>query len=141
MRNYLAELPDEVYRQVAKYMYADPMESILKDISLVVGIWPPKDLVFMLQNGSDHIRSESLNNNFRRKIRHYRENDWYKLLIDLERPSAYKLQGEGFHTWLNMKVWDLGADGGVWWCNTKQPLRLTYAGWCRLTGADRMPWE
>ena len=132
MTTYLDTLPDDVYRIVRSYMYADPMKQIITDIPLVVGIWPPLEILFLLQNGSDIIRSQAINNTYRRKIRHYREGDWFKLLIDLERPTAYKLQQFGFHSWLHVKVWDLSNDGGVWWNSNQQPLRLNIAGWKRL---------
>ena len=132
MKTYLDTLPDEIYRIVASYMYAEPMEQIITDIPLVVGVWPPLEILFLLQNGSDIVRSQSINNTFRRKIRHYREGDWFKLIIDLERPTAYKLQQFGFNSWLHVKVWDLANDGGVWWNSNHQPLRLNTAGWKRL---------
>ena len=134
--SYLDKLPDEIYRMVLRYMYAAPMEQILTEMPLVTGLWPPPSLVFVLQNGSDHVRSQSLNNTYRRYLRHYREADWFKLLIDMERPSAYKLQGYGFNSWLvrRYKVFDMTAEGGIWWNSCRQPSRLTYAGWGRLLG-------
>jgi len=136
MRSYLDMLPDEIYRIVYSYIRADVMKQIVNDMPLIVGIWPPKEILFLLQNGSDIVRSQSINNSYRRKVRHYREGDWYKLLIDLERPSAYKLQDHGFHTWIHVKVWDLANDGGVWWNSNQQPLRLNLAGWKRLLSEE-----
>ena len=137
---YLAQLPDEVYRLVALYMYADVVNDIMGKVPLVTGIWPPPNLIFAMQNGSDHIRSQSLNNSYRRSTRHYKEADWYKLLIDMERPCAYALMSYGFNSWMlrRYKVFDMSIHGGIWWNSCKQPTRLTYAGWCRLTEGTKL---
>ena len=132
MNTYLDLLPDDIYRIVYSYLFADTMNQIITEQPLVVGIWPPLEMLFLLQNGSDVIRSQSLNNTYRRKVRHYKEGDWFKLLIDLERPTAFKLRQYGFHSWMHVKVWDLANDGGVWWNSNQQPLRLNLAGWRRL---------
>jgi len=132
--NYLYLLPDDVYRMVCKYMYAESMDGILRRIPLATGIWPPRELVFALQNGSDHVRSQSINNSYRRGIRHYRESDWFKLLIDMERPSAFHLSTYGFNSWMlrRFKVFDVSPNGSFWWSSCSQPTKLTYAGWVRL---------
>ena len=133
--NYLDELPDEIYRMVYSYMHADVVNDIMGKVPLVTGIWPPKQSIFNMQNGSDHIRSAAINNAYRRHMRHYKEQDWFRLLIDMERPSAYKLQSYGYNSWMvrRHKVFDMDVKG-IWWNSSDMPCRLTYAGWCRLTG-------
>ena len=131
--NYLDKLPEELYRMIYAYVHAEVLNDVIGKIPLVTGIWPPPNLVFAMQNSSDHVRSNALNNTYRRNMRHYTEQDWFKLLIDMERPSAYKLMSYGFNSWMSRryKVFDMDVRG-IWWNNTNCPLRLTYAGWCRL---------
>jgi hypothetical protein len=134
---YLTLLPDELYRLITTYMYAETMCELLTVVPLVKDMWPPPELWFILQNGSDHVRSASLNNRFRRHRVHYRESDWYKLLIDMERPCVCQrsCMNIDLSPWLmrRQKVVDFSASGLVWWSSCKEPTRLSYAGWCRLT--------
>ncbi len=137
---YLDLLPDELYRRIAKYMYAEPMGEIHTLLPLIEGVWPPLEMAADMQNCSDHIRSACINNSYRRHSkRHYRESDWYNLLIDLERPCGCYPSTDDFYplhpTWLTRqcKVYDISASGCFWWSSCRVSVRLTYAGWCRLT--------
>ena len=139
--NYLDRLPEEIYREIVKYMYAEVVAQVYAIMPLAEHMWPPTELHKALQNGSDHVRSESLNNSYRRGVRHYKEADWYKLLIDLERPCVCH-RDFGFEDvvpwWLmrRCRVFDVSASGQFWWNTCNQPAHLTYAGWCRLTNTN-----
>jgi hypothetical protein len=131
--NYLDQLPDDIYKKIATYMYAEVLQEVESFLSVQHTIFPE---LATFQNGSDHIRSNSLCNSYRRHRRHFREADWYKLLIDLERPCACQLACVGFFPWLlrRWRVFDLSAGGDMWWTHCKHPTLMTYAGWRRVNG-------
>ena len=129
--SYLDLLPDDVYRLIAEYTHAD----LRKELCSII---KPREYNFLthhifntFKNVSDYIRCQSLNNSSRRFMTRHIHSDWYKLLIDLESPVC-RLTYHGLKS-RRCKVYDVSATGEVWWNSVKQPPRLSYAGWIRLT--------
>tara|TARA_R110000782_G_scaffold104860_1_gene192746 strand:+ start:101 stop:562 length:462 start_codon:yes stop_codon:yes gene_type:complete len=138
MKNYLDLLPDGIYRLVVEYMYADTLQELIKAVpkTFDTGVTCQWSSVLLLQNKSDWVRSQSLNNSYRRGIRDYWLSDWYKLLIDMESPTASSC-AEVHALTINLlkvnAVFDISPGRSFWWSSCIGPKLLTLAGWYRLT--------
>jgi len=136
--NYLACLPVELAREVWRYSKSE----VLKELLVVV---EKKSTLantpsYYRNLGSDPIRSKYLNDTFRQTCKlgkgRLRELDWWKLIIDLERPIVWHTCILGWNEWFVRRYQIYSQDvgeGGIRWQSIYEPGKLTLAGWLRLT--------
>jgi len=139
-KNYLDLLPNELMREVQRYLFADCLHQI--DTGCGVPVYPIDLYYAFCAENSDYIRSRYLNKlyadlNMQSAQRPLRERDYFRLLVDLERPTIYTCQFTYQWKSYSVRTWATMSNGllrsGLKWNSTYEKPRLTIAGWHRLT--------
>ena len=135
MKNFLAELPDELYRHVYSFIKAEHVVRIPRTIELLEALQqlPP----WHRHLCGDPVRSKYLNNKYRVIAKtgkgRIRELDLWKLLCDLERPIVWHTCILGWEEWFQRRYAVLMEDErGISWHSIYEPSKLSLAGWHRL---------
>lgn len=138
MTTYIDLLPDEICLKVHKYLYDQVMWDIEGGKGMGVGL----ELYYLFcPENSDYVRSEYLKRTYMSKKilddpMSRVENDWWKYLVDLERPTVYC---SPLCNWKHYYVrrWEVMSDGmlkgGLYWNSAFDSAQLTREGWFRLT--------
>ena len=137
---YLDLLPDELFRKVYEYVYSQALYDIEGGCGQI-----PLDMYYIFcPENSDYVRAEYLKRTYLTKRilnppGYGYENDYWKLLIDLERPTIYC---SPLCSWKHYYVrrWEVMRDGylkgGLYWNSSFESAMLTLAGWARLTDKE-----
>lgn len=136
--NYLATLPAELLKEVWSYTKASWLQELQLSVSTKTLLNNTPSYYRNL--GSDPIRCKYLNDTYREIAKvgkgRTRELDWWKLIIDLERPIVWHTCILGWSEWFvrryQVYAKDIGQ-GGIQWHSIYEPGKLTLAGWLRLT--------
>ena len=131
-------LPCELCLKVYKYLYDDAMYQIEGGGGPII----PIDMYYLFcPENSDFVRAEYLKRKYLdRKLNGVMpiiENDYWKLLVDLERPTVYC---NPLCNWKHYYVrrWETMTQGyirgGLYWNRSFDSETLTRLGWLRLTG-------
>ena len=138
--SYLDLLPDELYRRVLKYRFADVLHQL--EYGNGVPVYPIDFYYCFCAENSDYVRSKYLQTKWREDIRHRRGSntlglrDWWKLIMDLERPTVWTSAVHGWKLY-SVRRWQYEEGGrvmgGLYWNSTYEKAHLTMAGWDRLS--------
>lgn len=138
MPTYIDLLPQELCLKVYKYLYDHVLWTVEGeggDLSFPLSMY----YCFCAEN-SDYIRAEYLKRKYIQAKIHtilpLVENDYWKLLVDLERPTVYC---SPLSQWKHYYVrrWETMTNGfirgGLYWNSAFDSAMLTPLGWLRLT--------
>ena len=138
MRNFLSQLPDEIYRKIYTYVKAECVHEIPIKVKKTTTM--QNKPLYYRNLGSDPIRCKYLNDAYRKADKtgrgRIRELDYWKLMCDLERPIVWHTCILGWQEWFVRRYQIYAKDvgpGGVTWHSIYEPGKLTLAGWHRLT--------
>jgi len=144
---YLDLLPDELYRErIAKLLFADVLHQL--EYGHGVPVYPIDFYYCFCSGNSDYVRSRYLNTKWRevkgnlKGPNSLRTRDWYKLLMDLERPTVWTSAVHGWKVYSVRRWQAINANGqlmgGLYWNSTYEKPHLSMAGWCRLSNTLSM---
>lgn len=137
----LSCLPDDLYREsIAKLLFADVLHQV--EYGGGTPVYPVDFYYCFCAGNSDYVRARYLADKWNRDIKPKRGyktlqvRDWFKLLIDLERPVVWTSAIHGWRVY-SVRQWQAVSNGvkrgGLYWNSTYEKPMLTYAGWSRLS--------
>lgn len=130
MPSYIDRLPDAVCRKVYSYLYDNVMHELETDGG--VPVYPIAFYYCFTRQNSDYVRFKYLNDAYALtydRTMNVRERDWYKFILDLERPTMWTSILE---PWNYLLIRHCHTGGGIRWFTAYDPPKLTMGGWCRL---------
>jgi len=138
--NLLSDLPDEIYRIILKYQYSEVLHQL--EYGGGVPVYPIDFYYCFCAENSDYVRSRYLQSKWKDDIKDRRGSstlrlrDWWKLLMDLERPTVWTSAVHGWKLY-SVRRWQVESGGitrgGLYWNSTYEQAHLSLPGWDRLS--------
>lgn len=135
MNTYLDLLPDELSREIYKYLYADVMYEL--EFEGGAPVYPINYYYCFCRENSDYIRHKFLKRQYKEFCRRpttCRQMDWFKFIMDLERPTVWTSILEPWNSTFTRR-WEIeerDGGGGIRWYTAYDAPFLSFGGWERL---------